>query len=189
MRGSRSAQVVGLLGLSAIGAELLAAYGEGTGHPGAIAFSLVFFGALYGAPALLARDLVRRRGWGWPSLLLVFAALGVVQACLIDQSMFSADYGGYEGWEEIRAATLVPALGVSAYNAFNFVVGHMIYSFGAPVALAEAWVPTRAQVPWLGRFGTAMAVAAYLGTAALILADPGSRSGSVPQPWSPAAWQ
>lgn len=181
VRGSRSIQVVGLLGLSAVGAELLAAYGDGTGDPGAVAFALVFFGALYGAPALLSRDFVRRRGWGWPSLLLIYAALGVVQACLIDQSMLSADYGGYEGWEEIRGATLIPALGVSAYNAFNFVVGHVIFSFAAPVAVAEAWAPGRAHVPWLGRFGTVVAVLAYLGAAGLIVADPGSHSGSVPQ--------
>ncbi len=181
MRGSRSIQVVGLLGLSAIGAELLAAYGDGTGDPGAVAFALVFFGALYGAPALVARDFVRRRGWGWPSLLLIYAALGVVEACLVDQSMFSEDYEGYEGWEETRAATLIPALGVSAYNAFNFVVGHMIYSFAAPVAVAEAWAPGRAHVPWLGRFGTVLAVMAYLAAAGLVATDPDSRSGSWPQ--------
>jgi hypothetical protein len=93
---TRPAQIVGLLGLSAIGAELLAAYGDSTGDPGGVAFALVFFAALYGAPVLLARDLVRRRGWGWPSLLLLCAALGVTQACLIDQSLFSADYQGYE---------------------------------------------------------------------------------------------
>ena len=51
-------QVLGVLILAPIGAELLTAYGESTGDPGAVAFSLVFFAALYGAPALLARELV-----------------------------------------------------------------------------------------------------------------------------------
>ena len=142
-------QVVGLLVLCGVGAELLSAYSDTTGDPGGVAFSLVFFAALYGAPALLVRELARRRGWGWPSMLLAFAALGVAQACLIDQSMFSVDYQAYEGWEETRAATLVPGLGISAFNAFNFVVGHMIFSFAAPVALVEAWHPERAHEPWL----------------------------------------
>ncbi|GAA1486645.1 hypothetical protein [Brachybacterium fresconis] len=177
----RAAQILGLLALSGIGAELLAAYSDSTGDPGAIAFALVFFGALYGAPALLARDLARRLGWGWPSLLVMFAALGVVQACLIDQSLFAADYGGYTGWAENREPTLIPALGFSGYNAYSFLIGHVIFSFAAPVALAEAWSPRRARTPWLGRIGTILAGLAYLGAAALIVSDPESQSGSVPQ--------
>lgn len=175
------AQVVGLLVLCAVGAELLTAYTATTGDPGRIAFEVLFFAGLYGAPALLARDLVRRRGWGWPSLLLLFAALGVTQAGLIDQSLFSTDYQGYEGWAESRAATLVPALGISAFDALNFVSGHVIFSFGAPIALAEAWVPRRARGPWLGRVGTVVAIGAYLGVAGLILSDPESHSGSPAQ--------
>src|SRR5690606_6438127 len=66
-------QIIGVLVLCPVGAELLAAYGESTGDPGAVAFALVFFAGLYGAPALLARELARRCGWGWPSLLLLFA--------------------------------------------------------------------------------------------------------------------
>lgn len=178
---TRPLQIAGLLCLSAIGAELLAAYSDNTGDPGGVAFALVFFAALYGAPALLARELVRRRGWGWPSLLLLFAALGTAQACLIDQSLFSADYQGYEGWEEIRQASLIPPLGISAHNAFSFIVGHVIYSFAAPAALAEAWAPQRARKPWLGPVGAVGAVLAYAAAAALILSDPESHSGSPAQ--------
>lgn len=177
-RPARVARIVGLLALCGIGAELLAAYSDNTGDPGGIAFALVFFGALYGAPALLARDLVRRLGWGWPSLLALFAALAVAQACLIDQSLFSADYGGYEGWEDNREPTLIPPLGISGYNAYSFIAGHVIYSFAAPVALAEAWAPRRARTPWLGPIGTVLAGLAYLAAAALIVTDPESQSGS-----------
>ncbi|SDK52368.1 hypothetical protein SAMN05428985_104355 [Nocardioides sp. YR527] len=178
---SKVLQVTGLLVLCGIGAELLAAYGDSTGDPGGIAFALVFFGALYGAPALLARDLVRRLGWGWPSLLLIFAALGTAQAGLIDQSLFSVDYGGYEGWEENREPTLIPAVGLSGYNAYSFIVGHVIFSFAAPVALAEAWVPARARKPWLGPVGITFAAIAYAVAAVLIVTDPESRSGSKAQ--------
>lgn len=148
---------------------------------GAVAFSVVFFGALYGAPALLARDLVRRLGWGWPSLLVLFAALGVVQACLIDQSLFAADYLDYDGWVENREPTLIAALGISGSNAYSFLVGHLIFSFAAPTALAESWAPRRARTPWLGPVGTVLAVLAYLLAAALILGDPESHSGSAAQ--------
>lgn len=171
-------RIAGLLLLCGIGAELLAAYNETTGDPAAIAVVLVFFSALYGASALLARDLVRRLGWGWPSMLLLFGALGIAEACLIDQSLFSANYQGYEGWEETREATLIPSLGLSAFNAYNFIIGHMIFSFGAPVAIAEAWSPRRAREPWLGPVGTAIALLAYAGAALLVLQDPTSHSAS-----------
>lgn len=178
---SRVLQIVGLLALCAIGAELLAAYSDNTGNPGGIAFALVFFGALYGAPALLARELARRLGWGWPSLLLLFAALGTAEAGLIDQSLFSVDYLGYEGWEENREPTLIPSLGISGYNAYSFIIGHVIFSFGAPIALAEAWVPARARKPWLGPIGTAFAAVAYVIAVLFIVTDPESQTGSVTQ--------
>ncbi|GAB4084043.1 hypothetical protein GCM10028784_06730 [Myceligenerans cantabricum] len=174
-------RVLGLVVLCAIGAELLAAYGDSTGDLGGVAFGLVFFSALYGAPALLARDLARRTGGGWPAMLLLFAALGVAEACLIDQSLFATDFLNYEGWEETREATLVPGLGLSAFNAYNFIVGHIVFSFGAPVAIAEAWRPDKATEPWLGPFGTVLAALAYGGAVAIVLSDPESRTATPTQ--------
>ncbi|MDQ8758366.1 hypothetical protein RCO27_19220 [Sphingosinicella sp. LHD-64] len=174
-------QILCLAGLSAVGAELLAAYAENTGNVLALLFALVFFMALYGAPALLARELVRRAGWGWPSLLLLALALGIAQACLIDQSLFSADYIGYEGWAEARQDAFIPMLSISANQAWSFIVGHVIFSFGAPIAIAEAWRPHRAREPWLGPVGIVIAVLAYVGTALLVAFDPSSRSASATQ--------
>ncbi|WP_201776069.1 hypothetical protein [Devosia geojensis] len=176
-----SAQVLALAALCAIGAELLAAYSDSTGDIGAILFALVFFMALYGAPALLVRELARRFGWGWPSLLMLCAALGILQACIIDQSMFADQYGGYAGWQENRSATFIAPLGISAYNAYNFIVGHIIFSFAGPMAVAEAWWPKRAEAPWLRPFGTIVAAISYVGSAALIISDPGSQSASQTQ--------
>lgn len=172
-----------MVALSAVSAELLAAYGDSTGDLGLAAFSVVYFSALYGAPALLAREVARRAGWGWPSLLLLFLALGLTQACIIDQSMFSDDYEGYDGWEESWKATLVQPLGINASNTLNFLVGHVIFSFGAPVALAEAWrrARARARAPWLGRRGLIIAGLAYLAAATLIMFQPGSHAASQTQ--------
>ena len=174
-------QILCLTGLSAIGAELLAAYADNTGNIAAVLFALVFFAALYGAPALLARELVRRAGWGWPSLLLLTLALGMAQACLIDQSLFAEDYFAYEGWAESRQAAFIPALSISASQALNFILGHVIFSFAAPIAIAEAWRPRRAMEPWLGSLGITTATIAYLGVALLIAFDPESRNASIPQ--------
>lgn len=174
-------QALCLAGLCAVGSELLAAYAENTGKIAAVLFALVFFAALYGAPALLAREVARRLGWGWPSLLLLTLALGIAQACLIDQSLFSQDYVGYEGWAESRQAAFIPALSISANQAFNFIIGHVIFSFGAPIAVAEAWRPDRAHRPWLGPVGITIAAIAYAGTAVLIASEPESRSASAVQ--------
>ena len=125
----RAFRVLASAALCGVGAELLSGYGPSTGHAGQVAFGLVFFSALYGAPALLVRELVRRHGWGWGSLLLFYAGLGVVQCCLVDQSLFSIDYQGYDGWQQAREGTWLPVLGISAYNAATFVFGHMIFSF------------------------------------------------------------
>ncbi|UEA84060.1 hypothetical protein [Tsukamurella paurometabola] len=180
MRSARM-QIVGLLVLCAVCAELIAAYGDTTGDIGGVAFSTVFFAGLYGAPALLAREVARRRGWGWGALLWLYLGLGVAQACLIDQSLFAQDYMGYQGWEAMRAEAYLPALGFSAANAFTFIGGHLIFSFGAPVALAERWRPRTADRPWLGRMGLVVAAVAYAATAGMIAADPESHSASAGQ--------
>ncbi|UUP15662.1 hypothetical protein [Nitratireductor thuwali] len=176
-----SAQILALAALCAVSAELLAAYSDSTGDIGAVLFNLIFFMALYGAPALLMRELARRLGWGWPSLLLLCAALGVLQACIIDQSMFAEQYHGYAGWEESRSATLIPEFGISAHNAYNFIIGHIIFSYAGPIAIAEAWRPKPAEAPWLRPFGMIVAAVFYVGSAALIMLDPESQSASQTQ--------
>lgn len=173
-----SSQVLALAALCAVSAELLAAYSDSTGDIGAVLFNLIFFMALYGAPALLIRELARRLGWGWPSLLLLCAALGILEACIIDQAMFAEQYRGYAGWEESRSATYIPAFGISAYNAYNFILGHIIFSFAGPIAIAEAWRPKRAAASWLGPVGMTVAAVCYLGAAAMIMFDPSSQSAS-----------
>lgn len=176
-----SAQVLGMAGLCAVGAELLAAYAANTGDLPAVLFTLVFFMGLYGAPALLVREIARRASWGWPSLILLILALSIAEACIIDQALFSEDYQGYEGWSEARQNTFIPVFSISAYNAYNFIIGHVIFSFGAPIAIAEAWWPRRASKQWLGPVGLTIATLAYIGTATLIILDPASQSASLPQ--------
>jgi hypothetical protein len=177
----RAAQIAGLLVLSGIGAELLAAYNDSTGNPGRLLWAVIFFAGLYGAPALLIRELARRNGWGWPSLIMLAFALAILQPAVIDQSLFSTDYGSIESWNRALQGTFIEPLGISATNALNFVPGHVIYSFCAPIAIAEAWRPRTAHTPWLGLPGIALAAVAYVLTAVLILSDPESHSASAAQ--------
>jgi hypothetical protein len=170
-RRDRFVAIGSLVVLSAIGAELLAAYNDTTGRPAELLFNVAFFAMLYGCPALLIREFARRTARGWPTLLLLSAAAGLLEAGVIDQSLFSDSYGDVDGWEESLRATYIAPLGLGAYMLQNFVLGHVIYSFCAPLALAEAMRPGIAHRPWLGRRGIAVAVGLWLLVAAAILAD------------------
>jgi len=165
-----------LVVLSAIGAELLAAYNDTTGRPVELLFNVTFFAMLYGCPALLIRELARRTARGWPTMLLLSAAAGLLQAGVIDQSLFSDSYGDVEGWEESLRATYIAPLGLGAYMLQNFVLGHVIYSFCAPLALAEAMRPSIAHRSWLGWRGITVATGLWLVVAALVYSDVGSES-------------
>jgi hypothetical protein len=80
------------------------------------------FGPLYGAVAVLIGETTRRAGRGWPTILLLGAAFGLIQAGLIDQSLFNpgyldnADPTWAQAWRQERLATLIPGLGVSAHR-------------------------------------------------------------------------
>jgi hypothetical protein len=75
---------------------------------------LLIFGPLYGAPAVLIREAARRTGRGWPTILLVSLAAGLVQAGLIDQSLFNPSYRDIPYWDDMRLPTYLPGLGFSA---------------------------------------------------------------------------
>ncbi len=68
-------------------------------------------------------------------------------------------------------ATYIAPLGIAAFPTQNFIVGHVLFSFCAPVAIAEALRPGIAYRPWLGSRGVILAVGAWLAAAGLILSD------------------
>ncbi|MCO1660434.1 hypothetical protein [Pseudonocardia humida] len=121
-------------------------------------FALPFLVPLYGAGALLIREVARRTGRGWPTILLLGAAYGVIEAGLVDQSLFNPSL---DGWDFL-AVTPVPALGISAWHAMSFVMGHAVWSIAVPIALAELLVPDRAREPWLGRTGLVLTAVVYV---------------------------
>jgi hypothetical protein len=154
-----------------VSAEYLIGYDDIIGDAAALIFGLLIFGPLYGAPAVLIRETTRRAGRGWPSMLLLALAFGLVQAGLIDQSLFNPNYRAIPYWDEMREPTLIPAIGVSASMAFEFLKGHVFGSICAPIALAEALVPQRSTRPWLGPVGLAVMAVLWLLAAWLVLMD------------------
>lgn len=103
--------------------------------------------ALYGSGAILARELVRRRGLGWASLLTLGAAYGVLEEALVTNTWFNP-------------AANVQALGiygriwsVNTVWALELTVFHAVMSICIPIALVEAAFPRVAARPWLRRRG------------------------------------
>lgn len=115
-------------------------------------------------------------------MILLGLAFGVAQAGLIDHSLFNTSYRDIDYWQELMGPTYIPALGIAAYPALNFILGHAIWSFSVPIALVETLVPERSRSPWLGRLGMAIVVALYLLVAVLIFMDHVESEQFLPSP-------
>ncbi|GAA4700080.1 hypothetical protein [Nocardioides conyzicola] len=162
---------LGLLVLAPVCAEYLWGYDDSTGHPGTLIGNLIVFSPLYGAPALLIRELARRHGLGWPGILLLAGAFGVVQAAIVDQSMWSTDYREIPYWQDMAAPTYLAPIGLSLYLALSFVGGHVILSIGSPIALVETLTPGRRHDPWLGSVVLWVVAFLYAAACALVMKD------------------
>jgi hypothetical protein len=143
--------VLGLLLLSPFCAEFLIGYQGPLTGPGDLLAGLAMTVPLYGTVAVLIREAARRAGRGWPTILLLAAAFGLVQAGLIDQSLFNHGFTDGEYWRTLP--TVLPGLDVDASQLVTFVGGHVVWSFAAPIAVVEALAPRIADRPWLGRPG------------------------------------
>ncbi|MDY7089258.1 MAG: hypothetical protein SYR96_29640 [Actinomycetota bacterium] len=135
-------------------------------------FVIVILAPQYGGAAVLIREVARRTGGGWPSIALMAAAFGVVQAGLVDQSLFNPaflDNTEFAADAASARTTWVPGLDFSAQQAFSYVGGHVALSIAAPIAIVEAC--SRRQGPWLGRRGLAVIAVLYVLGSLLIFRD------------------
>ena len=48
--------------------------------------------AMYGSGAVLIREVVRRTGRGWPSMILLAIAYGLIEEGFVTQSLFNPNY-------------------------------------------------------------------------------------------------
>ncbi|WP_428962456.1 hypothetical protein [Micromonospora fluostatini] len=170
-RFRRVAPVLALLVLAPFAAEC--SWGGFT----VVDFPLVvaFLGPLYGGAAVLIRETARRTGRGWPTIALLAAAFGVVQAGLVDQSLFNPgflDDTEFAGDRAVADRTRVPVLDVSVQQAFSFLGNHVALSICAPIAIVESFVsPDRRHQPWLRWPGLLVVGVLYLLGSLMIFAD------------------
>lgn len=168
---NRIKPVLFLLVLAPVCGEYLIGYDDTIGNPAALIFGLFIFAPLYGAPAVLIREIARRMGRGWPTMICFGLAFGLLQAGLIDQSLFNPDYRDIPYWHDLREPTYLPALGTSAAMICGFLGTHLVGTICAPIALAESVFPQRRPRPWLGLPGIVVMLLLWAGGAAVVLSD------------------
>jgi hypothetical protein len=118
--------------------------------------ALPILALLYGSGAILVRELARRTGRGWPTMLGLGLAYGLLEAGPIDQTLFNPPGAADAG------ATYLPAVGLA------FVAGHAVWSIGVPIAIVEALARGRRTTPWLGPIGLSVTGGLYLLGAVLV---------------------
>jgi hypothetical protein len=174
---------------------------------------LIVLAPMYGGGAVLIREVTRRTGRGWTTMLLLAAAYGLVEEGFITQSLFNPNYLKMH----LLSYAYLPALGIGGWWTLLMFNVHTFWSIGVPIALVEALHPKEKQMPWLGRAGLwvtgavfvlGLAVNAAIGrrqdhfvashvqllfagvvcaaliAAAFLLPDGGQpKSGAAPSPW------
>lgn len=123
------------------------------------------FMPIYGAGALLIRELTRQARRGWPTMLMLCLAYALILEGFTNQTLFNPNYAG----QRLLDYGFIPALGTSLNFAVYVLTLHVVWSLGSSIALAEALAGARWREPWLrlpGRVVTAILV--VLGCAATI---------------------
>jgi hypothetical protein len=116
-------------------------------------FVVVFLAPMYGGAAVLIRETARRGGGGWPMIVLLAMAYGVLQVSFIDQALFNVDFLDDTQFAENAVAarrTWVPGLDFSVAQLLTYVGNHVVLTICAPIAIVESFVsPERRHRPWL----------------------------------------
>lgn len=125
---------------------------------------LPLMAAMYGSGALLIREIVRRTGKGWPSIVLLATAYGFIEEGFVTQSLFNPNY------LHLRLLDFgyLPALG-TALPWLIFVISiHVVWSISVPIGLTETLFNDKRAERWLGPVTIPLFAVIFLAGSALI---------------------
>ncbi|MEV4576790.1 hypothetical protein AB0K16_26445 [Nonomuraea jabiensis] len=129
-------------------------------------YFLLLLAPTYGGAAVVIREVARRKGLGWPSIVLMALAYGVFEEGIMTMSLFNPDYAG----QRLLDPGYVPALGIGVPWTLFVLALHTVWSMSVPVAVMEELAGELRTTPWLGRAGLGVAaVLAVLGAASTTL--------------------
>ena len=112
---------------------------------------LLILAPMYGGGALLIREVVRRSGKGWPTILMLAFAYAVLEEAFTTQTLFNPNYLKLN--LHLLSPAYVPELGIGGWWTIFVLTLHTVWSISTSIALTEACVPRRATTPWLGGIG------------------------------------
>ena len=107
--------------------------------------TLLFYCVLYGGGAIIARELTLYWGKGWPTLLLLGAAFGVIEEGLRLKSFFDPHWK-YLG----QLATYGRLWDVNWVWSVQITLLHAVFSIAIPVLLVSLLFPNRTRERWAG---------------------------------------
>jgi hypothetical protein len=139
---------------------LVAEYFSGTTLPIYLLFLIVPFSLYYGSGALLIREVTRRTGRGWPTILTLGLAFGVLEEGVLTQSLFNPNYLDLN--QHLLDPGYLKVLGIGTLWTVFVLGGHVLWSIGAPVAIVEESTGSRRTAPWLGRVGLVVVTVLFL---------------------------
>ena len=115
---------------------------------------LLILAPLYGGGALLIREIVRRTGKGWPTILMLAFAYAVLEEAFTTQTLFNPNYLKLN--LHLLDPAYISALGIGGWWTIFVLTLHTVWSISTSIALVEACVPARATTPWLRWPGLAL---------------------------------
>lgn len=111
-------------------------------------FAILFTIGLYGCGALLVREIAIRWRKGWPTILALGAAYGIIEEGLMTKSFFDPAWmdvgilGSYGRW-----------LGVNWVWTLELILFHAVFSISIAILLVRLAYPDQRDNPWIGRRG------------------------------------
>jgi hypothetical protein len=121
---------------------------------------LLILAPFYGGGAILIREVTRRTGRGWPTILALALAYGIFEEAFTTQTLFNPDYLGLH--LHLLEPAFIPALGISAWWTTFVLTLHTVWSISVPIAIMEALVPSRVHTPWLKGLGLSIVAVLFV---------------------------
>ena len=108
---------------------------------------LIILAPMYGGGALLIREVVRKTGKGWPTILTLAFAYAVLEEAFTTQTLFNPNYLKLN--LHLLDHAYIPALGIGGWWTIFVLTLHTVWSISTSIALVEACEPALAKTPWL----------------------------------------
>jgi hypothetical protein len=108
---------------------------------------LVVLAPMYGGGAVVIREVARRFHRGWPTIILLALAYGLIEEGILIQTLFNPHYLGLSLLDE----AYIPRLGIGGWWTPFVLTLHTVWSISVPIAITEGLFAKRRETPWLGK--------------------------------------